>query len=61
VLQSKTAPVKLLGNGNLSKKLQITLDAASESARRKVQSVGGTLTLPAEGEAAPKNSTAEAH
>jgi len=53
VLQSKTSPVKLLGNGNLSKKLQITLDAASQSARQKVESAGGTLVLPATGEASP--------
>ena len=53
VLHSKTAPVKLLGNGNLSKQLQIKLDAASASARQKVQSAGGTLILPAEDEAAP--------
>jgi large subunit ribosomal protein L15 len=50
VLKSKSAPVKLLGNGNLSKKLQITLDAASESARQKVQSVGGTLVIAADNE-----------
>lgn len=53
VLQSKTAPVKLLGNGNLSKKLQITLDAASASARQKVRSAGGTLVLPADDGTSP--------
>jgi large subunit ribosomal protein L15 len=46
VLQRKRAPVKLLGNGTLTKNLHITLDAASESARQKVESAGGTLVLP---------------
>ncbi len=53
VLQSKTAPVKLLGNGNLSKSLRIMLDAASASARQKVQSAGGTLVLPGDGGTSP--------
>jgi large subunit ribosomal protein L15 len=45
VLQSKYAPVKLLGNGELKKRLDIHLDAASQSARQKVESAGGTLAL----------------
>jgi large subunit ribosomal protein L15 len=47
VLKHKDAPVKLLGAGNLTKKLQIALDAASASARQKVETAGGTLALPA--------------
>jgi large subunit ribosomal protein L15 len=37
--------VKLLGVGELSKKLKITVHAASASAREKVEAAGGTLTL----------------
>src|SRR6185312_13241186 len=37
--------VKLLGVGELSKKLTITVHAASASAREKVEAAGGTLTL----------------
>ena len=45
LLPRKHAPVKLLGNGNLSKALQISVDAASESARQKVEGAGGALTV----------------
>ena len=37
--------VKLLGQGDLSKKLSITVHAASASAREKVEAAGGSLTL----------------
>jgi large subunit ribosomal protein L15 len=37
--------VKLLGVGELTKKLQITVHAASGTAREKVEASGGTLTL----------------
>ena len=37
--------VKLLGVGELSKKLTISVHAASASAREKVEAAGGTLTL----------------
>lgn len=36
--------VKLLGNGTLTKKLTITVDAVSASAREKVEKAGGTIT-----------------
>jgi large subunit ribosomal protein L15 len=45
VLQSKYAPVKLLGNGNLTKKFQIKVTAVSESAKQKVESAGGSIVL----------------
>ena len=38
--------VKLLGVGELTKKLTITVHGASATAREKVESAGGTLTLP---------------
>src|SRR5438105_8454315 len=37
--------VKLLGVGELTKKLTITVHAASATAREKVEAAGGTLTL----------------
>jgi large subunit ribosomal protein L15 len=36
--------VKILGNGEVSVKLDITVNAFSESARQKITAVGGTVT-----------------
>lgn len=41
--------VKVLGNGQLNKKLTIAVDAASASAKEKIEKAGGTLELPAAG------------
>jgi len=40
----KGEPVKVLGNGELSVKLDITANAFSESAREKIAAAGGTIT-----------------
>jgi len=45
LIRSLRRDVKLLGVGELSKKLDITVHAASQTAREKVESAGGTLTL----------------
>jgi large subunit ribosomal protein L15 len=45
LIRSIRKDVKLLGVGDLSKKLTITVHAASASAREKVEAAGGTLTL----------------
>jgi large subunit ribosomal protein L15 len=45
LLPRKHAPVKLLGNGNLTKALQVSVDAASESAKQKVEAAGGAVTV----------------
>ncbi|MFI3242896.1 MAG: 50S ribosomal protein L15 [Akkermansia sp.] len=37
--------VKLLGNGNLSKALNVTVDFASKSVAAKIEAAGGTLTV----------------
>ncbi len=37
--------VKILGHGELTKKLTITVHRASASARKKIEDAGGTLTL----------------
>jgi large subunit ribosomal protein L15 len=45
LIRSIRKDVKLLGNGDLTKKLTITVHGASAAAREKVESAGGTLTL----------------
>ena len=45
LIRSLREDVKLLGAGELKKKLTITVHAASASARQKVEAAGGTLTL----------------
>jgi large subunit ribosomal protein L15 len=40
--------VKLLGNGELTKKLDLVVHACSATAREKVASVGGTVRLVSE-------------
>lgn len=37
--------VKILGNGELTKKLSVKVDAVSESARSKIEAVGGTCEV----------------
>jgi large subunit ribosomal protein L15 len=56
----KELPIKLLGNGDLKAKLDITVSLASKSAVEKVEKAGGKLTLlkakvekPAKKEEAP--------
>src|SRR5581483_11130034 len=45
LIRSLRKDVKLLGNGELTTKLTISVHAASASAREKVEAAGGTLTL----------------
>jgi large subunit ribosomal protein L15 len=45
LIRSIRKDVKLLGVGDLTKKLTITVHGASATAREKVESAGGTLTL----------------
>jgi large subunit ribosomal protein L15 len=45
LIRSIRKDVKLLGVGDLTKKLTITVHAASATAREKVEGAGGTLTL----------------
>ena len=39
-------PVKLLGNGEVSKKFNVNLPAISASAKEKIEKAGGTVQLP---------------
>ena len=45
ILKNTKIDVKLLGNGELSKKLTIKVHAISASAREKVEKAGGTIEL----------------
>lgn len=45
LIDSKTAAIKILGDGKLTKKLRVTADAASKSAAEKIKALGGSLTL----------------
>ncbi len=47
LISKKNKPVKLLGNGELTKKLTITVDAATKSADEKVKKAKGSLTITA--------------
>ena len=40
----KGEPVKVLGNGDLAVALTVTVDAASESAKSKIEAAGGSVT-----------------
>ncbi|MFA5843733.1 MAG: 50S ribosomal protein L15 [Coriobacteriia bacterium] len=43
VIKRKTVPVKVLGDGELTKKLAVKVDKVSGSARTKIEAVGGTV------------------
>lgn len=45
LIQTTKKPVKLLGNGKLSKKLAIEVEQASETAKKAVEKAGGELKL----------------
>jgi large subunit ribosomal protein L15 len=45
LIRNAKTDVKLLGMGELKKKLSVTVHAASASAREKVEAAGGTITL----------------
>jgi len=43
-ISKKSAPVKILGNGELKTKLAVNTHACSESAKKKIEAAGGTVT-----------------
>ena len=45
IIKNTKTDVKLLGNGDISKKLTIRVHAISASAREKVEAAGGTIEL----------------
>lgn len=46
VIKKNTVPVKVLGDGDITKKLTIKLDKCSETAKAKIEAAGGTVELP---------------
>jgi len=55
-LVKKALPVKILANGNISKKLSFKVDAVSASAVQKIEKAGGDVTVPqSSGKAGQKN------
>ncbi|MBI2638940.1 50S ribosomal protein L15 [Candidatus Peregrinibacteria bacterium] len=46
LISRKNRPVKILGNGELTKKLTIKADACSVSAKQKIEAKGGEVLLP---------------
>ena len=44
-LIKKSIPVKILGNGNFSKKLNFAVAAVSTSAKEKIEKAGGTVSV----------------
>jgi len=45
LIRNAVDPVKLLGSGDLSKKLEVAVSAASSSAKAKIEAAKGSLTL----------------
>jgi len=44
-IRKKSAPVKVLGNGDLSAKLTVNVDKISAVAKQKIESAGGVVTV----------------
>jgi len=45
LVRNAVDPIKVLGNGELSKKVELAVDAVSSSAASKIQAAGAKLTL----------------
>lgn len=62
LISRKNRPVKILGDGELQKKLTVKIDACSQSAKKKIEAKGGQIVLPVTalvaGEAAATTDTA---
>lgn len=46
LISRKNRPVKLLGDGEVQKKLIVKVDACSKSAKKKIEAKGGQVFLP---------------
>ena len=44
-IRSSLKPVKVLGNGSLEKKINVSASAFSDSAKNKIEEIGGTVTI----------------
>lgn len=45
LIRKKNHPVKILGDGELKARLDITVNAVSKSAKEKIEKAGGSVTL----------------
>lgn len=45
IVKKLTVPVKLLGDGEISRKVKITVNAVSKSARSKIEAAGGEVVV----------------
>jgi large subunit ribosomal protein L15 len=45
LIKQLTVPVKILGNGDIGKKVNVTAHAVSKSAKEKIEKSGGAVTL----------------
>lgn len=45
IIRSQFEPVKVLGNGEISKAITVSASAFSESAKEKIEKAGGTATV----------------
>jgi len=45
LVRSALQPIKILANGNLSRKVNITASACSEVAKEKIEKAGGSVTV----------------
>ncbi|HGY57369.1 MAG TPA: 50S ribosomal protein L15 [Caldithrix abyssi] len=45
LVRKNSVPVKILGNGELEKKLTVKVHAISESARKKIEKAGGSIEI----------------
>jgi len=48
LLKKVTALIKVLGDGDLTKKLTVDVDKVSSSAKEKIEKAGGTVVQAAE-------------
>lgn len=46
LIDSEKALVKVLGNGDLTKKFAVSVDAVSASAKEKIEKAGGSVAVP---------------
>ena len=60
LLHASAAPVKILGTGDLNRKLTVRADAFSASARAKIEAAGGTCELIAQAASGADSQDSEA-
>lgn len=46
LVRKRKPPVKILGDGEVSRALNVAVDAVSKSAREKIEAAGGQVTTP---------------